>query len=73
MCLVEKNGNFAIGEYTHALRLASELAELRAGYANPYSVAEPWSVFFRGNNKTAYVSYRHICCFGTPNGNRTHN
>jgi len=56
MCLVEKNGNFAIGEYTHALRLASELAELRAGYANPYSVAEPWSVFFRGNNKTAYVS-----------------
>ena len=49
-------GNFAIGEYTPALRLASELAELRAEYANPYSVAEPWSVFFRGNNKTAYVS-----------------
>ena len=28
-------GNFAFGEYTSALRLASELADLRAGYANP--------------------------------------
>ena len=27
--------NFAFGEYTHALRLTSELVDLRAGYANP--------------------------------------
>ena len=27
--------NFAIGEYTHALRLTSQLVELRLGYANP--------------------------------------
>ena len=29
-------GNFAFGEYTLALRLTSELVDLRAGYANPY-------------------------------------
>lgn len=28
-------GNFAVGEYTLALRLESELSDLRAGYANP--------------------------------------
>jgi hypothetical protein len=29
-------GNFASGEYTLALRLTSELVDLRTGYANPY-------------------------------------
>jgi hypothetical protein len=29
-------GNFAFGEYTLALRLTSELVDLRTGYANPY-------------------------------------
>jgi len=33
----KKNGNFAYGEYLLALRLASELADLRAANANPYS------------------------------------
>ena len=31
----EKEGNFAHGEYTHDLRLSSELDDLRSGYANP--------------------------------------
>ena len=34
-------GNFAVGEYTLALRLTSELVDLRAGYANPNRAAEP--------------------------------
>ena len=28
--------NFAFGEYTHVFRLTSELADLQAGYANPF-------------------------------------
>ena len=32
-----RNGNFAFGEYTHVLRLTSELVDLRTGYANPIS------------------------------------
>ena len=39
-------GNFSRTEYTHALRLASELADLRVvGYANPYSNALRLSAF----------------------------
>ena len=34
--ITHKNGNFACGEDTLALRLPSELADLRAGYANPF-------------------------------------
>ena len=30
-----RNGYLAGGEYTHALRLTSELVDLRAAYANP--------------------------------------
>ena len=33
------NGNFAFGEYTHTLRLESELSDLRVGYANPCAFA----------------------------------
>ena len=34
---------FAFGEYTHVLRLTSELVDLRTGYANPISrVARGW-------------------------------
>ncbi|MBQ7375102.1 MAG: hypothetical protein IJW61_03930 [Clostridia bacterium] len=29
-------GNFITDEYTHTLRLESELSDLRVGYANPY-------------------------------------
>jgi hypothetical protein len=29
------NGNFIKDEYTHTLRLESELSDLRVGYANP--------------------------------------
>ena len=29
-------GNFIVDEYTHTLRLESELSDLRVGYANPY-------------------------------------
>ena len=32
----ESDGYFAFGEYTHTLRLASELADLRVGCANPH-------------------------------------
>ena len=32
-----REGNFAVGEYTHVLRLTSELVDLRTGYANPIS------------------------------------
>ncbi len=35
-CNVEY-GNFITDEYTHTLRLKSELFDLRVGYANPYS------------------------------------
>ena len=38
-CLLS-DGNFAVGKYTHSLRLASELADLRSGYANPHSLRE---------------------------------
>ena len=31
-----RNGNFACGEDTLALRLTSELVDLRAGYANSF-------------------------------------
>ena len=34
------NGNFACGEYTHDLPLASELAELRSGYVHPIRAAD---------------------------------
>ena len=37
------NRYLAKGEYTHALRLTSELVDLRAGYANLYSEALPRS------------------------------
>ena len=39
----DSNRYLAKGEYTHALRLTSELVDLRAGYANLYSEAEPLS------------------------------
>ena len=32
----KSNGNFIKDEYTHTLRLESELSDLRVGYANPY-------------------------------------
>ena len=38
--LHEKNGYFAAGEYTHTLRLTSELVDLRVGYANPVLKAQ---------------------------------
>ena len=39
----DSNRYLAKGEYTHALRLTSELVDLRAGYANLYSEALPRS------------------------------
>ena len=33
---VDGDGYFAFGEYTHTLRLASELADHRVGCANPH-------------------------------------
>lgn len=35
-----QTGNFIKDEYTHTLRLESELSDLRVGYANPYSKCE---------------------------------
>ena len=35
-CGEMSNGNFIKDEYTHTLRLESELSDLRVGYANPY-------------------------------------
>ena len=36
-------GNFIEDEYTHILRLESELSDLRVGYANPIPSANAWS------------------------------
>ena len=35
MCYNRFIGNFSRAEYTHTLRLESELSDLRVGYANP--------------------------------------
>ena len=32
------HGNFITDEYTHTLRLESELSDLRVGYANPCDI-----------------------------------
>lgn len=34
---ISNYGNFSKAEYTLALRLESELSDLRVGYTNPYS------------------------------------
>ena len=44
-------GNFITDEYTRTLRLASELSDLRVGYANPYSNALRLSVFDVGTGQ----------------------
>ena len=43
-------GNFAVGEYTLALRLESELSDLRAGYANPCACKQTL-LRFRARNR----------------------
>ena len=69
-----KNGYFAAGEYTHTLRLTSELVDLRVGYANPVLKAQgafntrldvgfPHKTKQRGKNLSVL--------FGAGNGNRT--
>ena len=61
--------NFAYGEYTHTLRLASELADLRAGYANslPLRFACGAGSFRVGSKKTP--ARRGKGLFGTHNRN----
>jgi len=44
-------GNFITDEYTHTLRLESELSDLRVGYANPYSNAPRLSAFDVGTGQ----------------------
>ena len=76
----QSNGNFACGENTHALRLPSELADLRAGYANPLLRVPQYHqilrLFARAKRVRMLLQSKrgaiwHPFCFGAGTGNRT--
>ena len=65
-------GNFIKDEYTHSLRLESELSDLRSGYANPATTSQG-EIPRTGHQKEKEKAGRLSCFpFGDSYGNRTH-
>ena len=54
-------GNFAVGEYTLALRLESELSDLRAGYANPCACKQTLLRFRARGSAKREEAHQEMC------------
>ena len=70
-CKVEY-GNFSRAEYTHTLRLESELSDLRVGYANPATSSPGWIPRTGRQKEKEHHPISDGVLFGDPYGNRTH-